>query len=142
MSDFVTVTWSKLDTVPEWTVLIGAILGITFAVYYMFTRKKDERIRKLDSETIESYQNRLASVEDETRACNKQHNETKEMVKHLQGQLDVLKDIPLKGINDTMKLIHEEVTDMRKNQIPAMVRNQRDIIKLIDGGEDGSGSSR
>jgi len=115
MLDFVTINWDKLSSPAEIVVFVMAVVAVGLAIWYLFNKKKADVVEKLDERTIVSYKERLEIVEKETQACHEQHNETKQMVKHLQGQLDAY---------SKMVLIPGEF-------LKELQRNQLEIIKLL-----------
>lgn len=133
MFDFISVEWSKLNSLPELGTLILALVGVAFAVYYIFLRKKeqsDEDIINNYQVSIDSYKERLEAVETETRSCHEQHKETIKQLGELKGRLDVVEDIPLEKIAATMSDIQEETKEVLKT-VSDIVKTQRDIIKMV-----------
>lgn len=113
--DFLTVQWSKLDSLPEFIMLIGGIAAIGLAIYYIFTRDKNKVVSENNKATIESYKERLEIVELETKTCHEQHAESLKLIHGLQGELKAYKDLAL----------------IPKDFIKEIQRNQLEIIKLL-----------
>lgn len=137
MFDFVIIQWEKLNSLPEFGALIVAIVGVAFAVYYIFLRKKeqsDEDIIKNYQVSIDSYKERLEAVEAETKSCHDQHKETIKQLGELKGRLDIVEDIPLEKIAESMQQIQRESAEVLKT-VADIVKTQREIIKLMDGGK-------
>lgn len=65
----------------------------------------------------------ISDLKDRTTLLEKSDHEKGEEIKHLQGQVDVLKTLPLKGIEKSLKLMvdytkeHETSAERRKNEI-------------------------
>ena len=120
--DFLTVQWSKLDSLPEFFMLIAGVCAVGLAIWYVFNKKKTDAVEKLDERTIKSYQennkaleDRLKIVEAETKTCHEQHGESLKLIHGLQGELKAYKDLAL----------------IPKDFIKEIQRNQLEIIKLL-----------
>lgn len=116
--DWLTVRLDKIDSLGELAMFFTFAVAVGLAVWYIFNKKKFDAVEKLDERTILSYKERLLIVEKETKTCHEQHEETKQMVRHLQGQLDAY---------SKMVLIPADF-------IKDIQRNQKEIIKLLKGG--------
>lgn len=110
--DFLTVQWHKLDSLPEFFMLVVGVCAAGLAVWYVFNKKKTDAVEKLDERTIKSYQEnnkalegRLKIVEAETRTCHEQHNKSLKLIHGLQGKIEILKDIPLNNIDKSLNNI-------------------------------------
>lgn len=103
--DFLTVQWHKLDSLPEFFMLVVGIAAIALAIYYIFTRDKNKIVSENNKATIESYKERLEIVEAETRTCHEQHGESLKLIHGLQGKIEILKDIPLNNIDKSLNNI-------------------------------------
>ena len=103
--DFLTVQWSKLDSLPEFIMLIGGISAIGLAIWYVFTRDRNKITGENNRATIESYKERLEAVELETKTCHEQHGKSLKLIHGLQGKIEILKDIPLNNIDKSLNNI-------------------------------------
>ena len=110
--DFLTVQWSKLDSLPEFFMLIVGVCAVGLAVWYVFNKKKTDAVEKLDERTIKSYQDnnkaledRVKIVEAETKDCHQQHADSLKLIHGLQGKIEILKDIPLNNIDKSLNNI-------------------------------------
>lgn len=115
--DWLTVKLDKIDSLGEFAMFFTLAVAIVGAVWYISSKKRADAVEKLDERTILSYKERLLIVEKETKQCHEQHEETKQMVRHLQGQLDAY---------SKMVLIPADF-------IKEIQRNQKEIIKLLKG---------
>lgn len=65
----------------------------------------------------------ISDLKDRTTLLEKNDQEKGEEIKHLQGQIDVLKTLPLKGIDKSLKLLveyttkHDELVTQAKTEI-------------------------
>lgn len=125
--DFLTVQWHKLDSLPEFFMLIVGVCAVGLAVWYVFNKKKTDAVEKLDERTIKSYQennkaleDRLKLVETETKTCHEQHAESLKLIHGLQGEIKAYKDLAL----------------IPKDFIKELQRNQAEIIKLLKNGNN------
>lgn len=113
--DFLTVQWNKLDSLPEFFMLIVGIAAIALAIYYIFTRDKNKITSENNKATIESYKERLEVVEVETKDCHEQHAESLKLIHGLQGELKAYKELVL----------------VPKGYLDEITRTQLEIIKLL-----------
>lgn len=141
MFDAITIKWSEIDSIPEVGVLLVGLAVAGYVVWYMFMRKRDETkendikdiIRNYQI-SIDSYKERLETVENETKTCHEQHKESIKQLGEVRGRLDVVENIPLKDIAKSMKEIQRESKEVLKT-VSDIVKTQRDIIKLMNGGK-------
>lgn len=128
--DFLHISWDKLDSLPEFIVLIGGVSAIGLAIWYVFKRDKDKITSQNNEATIESYKNALESTRVDLQTqldhCTAQHkdsqdqiNKQNEVISGLQGEIKTLREIPLaemaKGIESLMK-INGKILDTLKAQ--------------------------
>lgn len=87
-----------LARVIEALIVIGGMGGLVYAVFKNSTVKATIQSQKELIETLTKQVSELRTL----------HIENEKAIAKLSGQLEVYKEIPLKDIADTLKLLHED----------------------------------
>lgn len=96
------INWTELDSPQEFillgTIIVGAVAGYTG---YFWGR--------LRGTSIKIYKERLDALELETKACRDQHSDSLKAIHKLEGQVEVLKEIPLGTISKDLSEIKTSI---------------------------------
>lgn len=123
--------------------LVGYIAGVvgfiaTIVAAYLVTRSTTTKV------TIESQKELITTLlagkdeqKDQILQLHQKHSESVRMIGNLQGQLDILKDIPLKDISADLKIISKDQKSIVETQKQIVTetgrttRTQKDILDLM-----------
>ena len=77
--------------------ILGYIAGVMGATILLFSRVRNENMKDL--------QERVRILESERAVSEKQHLENQKTISNLEGQLQIVKDIPLRKISSSLEEI-------------------------------------
>ena len=77
--------------------ILGYIAGVMGATILLFSRVRNENMKDL--------QERVRILESERAVSEKQHLENQKAISNLEGQLQIVKDIPLRKISSSLEEI-------------------------------------
>jgi len=81
-----------IPDLPNWLDILGLISLVTIAVIEIFSTSVRQNVKN-QKELIET-------LNTEMKLLKEQHHNNEKLISELKGQLDVVKEIPLKSIND------------------------------------------